>query len=143
MEENSYANSDVVILTKHNFKENVLESDKPSLVLFYADWCFYCEEFSVIFKKVATDMMDKVLVGAIECSDDNRHIKRKYNITLFPSLLLINNKLPTPIKGRTVKSIEAKILELVEGKTIHHIKPKKTKQNATLDTKKNRIKKML
>ncbi|CAO1368886.1 unnamed protein product [Diamesa tonsa] len=143
LEEHSYANSDVVILTKANFKEQVLENEMPSLVLFYADWCFYCEEFSTIFKQVATDMMEKVLVGAIECSDDNRSIKRKYNVTLFPSMLLINNKLPTPVKGKTAKSIEAKVLELVEGKTVHRIIPKKTKQNATLDTKKTRIKKML
>lgn len=143
LEENSYANSDVVILDEANFKEKVLENAKPSLVLFYADWCFYCEEFSTVYKQVATDLKEKVLVGSLECSDDNRSIKRHYNVTLFPSMLLINNKLPTQVKGRTAKSIEARILELVEGKTIQRIIPKKTKQNATLDTKKTRIKKML
>lgn len=142
IEDNSYANSDVLILTKSNFNEKVLQNSKPSLVLFYADWCFYCEEFSIVFKKVATDLKEKVSFGAIECSDYNRSIKRKYNITIFPSMLLINNKLPTLVKGTTAKGIEAKILELIEGKPIYRIVPNTKVQNAKLNTKKKRITKM-
>ncbi|CAO1315453.1 unnamed protein product [Diamesa serratosioi] len=62
LEDNSYANSDVVILDEDNFDEKVLQNTKPSLVLFYADWCFYCEEFSTIYKQIATDLKETVSV---------------------------------------------------------------------------------
>ena len=52
-----------VILTAENFGNEVLKSEKPVLVDFYADWCGPCKMVAPIIEEIARDYSDKVKVG--------------------------------------------------------------------------------
>ena len=52
-------------ITTHNFKENVMESDLPVLIDFYADWCGPCKMMGPIVKKLADKYDGKMMIGNV------------------------------------------------------------------------------
>ena len=75
---------DVIVLTVHNFKSQVMNSPQAWLVEFYNSWCGFCQRFAPSWKALATDVKgwsDLVKVAAIDCSEDeNTPICREYEI---------------------------------------------------------------
>ena len=79
----------VVEVTEANFEQEVLKSEKPVLVDFWADWCGPCKMLSPIVDQVSDEQSD-VKVCKINV-DENLNIARKYNIMSIPTLALIRN----------------------------------------------------
>ncbi|XP_044264214.1 sulfhydryl oxidase 1 [Tribolium madens] len=81
---------DVVILTVHNFKSQVMGSNHAWLVEFYNSWCGFCQRFAPSWKALATDVKgwsDLVKIAALDCSvDENTPICREYEIMAYPTL---------------------------------------------------------
>ena len=67
------------------FKEEVLNSSKPVLVDFYADWCGPCRKLSPIIEEVSKSYDGKVKFVKINI-DNNKDTAAKYNITGIPAL---------------------------------------------------------
>ena len=78
------------IFTNENFEAEVIKSDIPVLVDFYADWCGPCKMMMPVVEKMAEVYDGKIKVGKIN-ADDNGAIAGKYNIMSIPSFLIFKN----------------------------------------------------
>ncbi len=77
-------------ITDATFEAEVLQSDKPVVVDFWATWCGPCKMIAPILEEVARDMGDKVKVTKLDV-DSNSKTAGKYNIMSIPSLLFFKN----------------------------------------------------
>ena len=82
--------SDVVVLTDADFETAVLQSSKPVLVDFWADWCQPCRIIAPIVKELATEYGDRILVGKLDV-DANPVTTAQYGIRGIPALVLFKN----------------------------------------------------
>ena len=77
-------------LTSKNFDSELLKSDKPVVVDFWATWCGPCRIFSPIIEDVAKGYEKGVKFGKLE-TDDNSDIAARYNIMSIPTVLIFQN----------------------------------------------------
>ncbi len=76
--------------TENNFEAEVLNSDIPVLVDFYADWCGPCKMMMPVVEKMAEKYDGKVKVGKVN-SDEENDLAAKYNIMSIPCFLVFKN----------------------------------------------------
>lgn len=77
-------------LSSENFEKEVLKSEKPVLVDFYADWCGPCNAMAPVIEEVATELDGKAKVGKINV-DENSDIAVEYNVMSIPTLIIFKN----------------------------------------------------
>lgn len=80
----------VIEITDANFKELVLQSEKPVLIDLWAVWCAPCRLVAPTVEQIAEEYGDKVLVGKVDV-DSNRQIAVDYGVRAIPTLLIIKN----------------------------------------------------
>jgi len=78
---------DILKGTSANFEEEVLNSQKPVLIDFYADWCGPCKMIAPIIEKIANENAD-IKVVKINV-DDEQELAIKYGIVSIPTLVVI------------------------------------------------------
>ncbi len=81
-------------LTSENFEEEVINSDKPVLIDFWAGWCGPCRALAPTIHKLAVDYVETVKIASLN-TDENPEVARSYNITSLPTLLFFKNGKPT------------------------------------------------
>jgi len=74
-----------VQLTDQNFDQEVLKSEKPVLVDFWAPWCGPCQTMGPIIDAIADETKDAAVVGKLNV-DENPNMATKYGIMSIPSL---------------------------------------------------------
>jgi len=74
-------------ITDGNFEQEVLNSDKPALVDFWAPWCGPCRMVGPIVEELANDFGDRAVVGKLNV-DNNANVAGKYGITSIPTLMI-------------------------------------------------------
>lgn len=79
-----------VILTQNNFEEEVLKSDIPVLVDFWASWCGPCKMLAPTIAEIAKDYEGKVKVCKLNIDDDSS-VAIKYGIASIPTVVLFKN----------------------------------------------------
>ncbi|PJE58076.1 MAG: thioredoxin [Candidatus Portnoybacteria bacterium CG10_big_fil_rev_8_21_14_0_10_36_7] len=79
-----------VTLTNANFETEVLKSDQPVLVDFYADWCGPCKMQGPIVHEVSEAIGDKAKVGKLNV-DENQEVAQKFNVMSIPTLIIFKN----------------------------------------------------
>jgi thioredoxin 1 len=77
----------VLTLTGSNFQREVLESDKPVLVDFSAEWCQPCKLLSPTIDEIADEYAGKFKVGKVD-TDADMELSAAYDISAIPSVLL-------------------------------------------------------
>ena len=73
-----------------SFDADVLKSDKPVLLDFWAEWCGPCKMIAPILDEVAKDYGDKVQVAKLNV-DENQQVPAKFGIRGIPTLILFKN----------------------------------------------------
>ncbi len=95
---------EVLTITSKNFEQEVLKSDLPVLLDFWASWCGPCKMMSPIVDEVAKELNGKAKIGKINV-DEEPNLASSFNIMSIPTLVVIENgKLKTQSVG--VKSKE-------------------------------------
>lgn len=79
----------VVKITSDNFKEEVLNSDKTTIIDFYADWCGPCKMMSPIIDEIAKEN-ENVKVGKLNV-DEAQGIATGYNVMSIPTIIIFKN----------------------------------------------------
>ncbi|MGF7397021.1 thioredoxin [Thermoanaerobacterium thermosaccharolyticum] len=93
-----------VTITKNNFQEEVVNSNIPVLVDFWAEWCGPCRMVSPIIEELADDYEGKVKVGKINVDDENE-LAVQFKIMSIPTIALFKDgKMVDKIVGARPKS---------------------------------------
>jgi thioredoxin 1 len=90
IKETLMAGENVKEFSDSNFEQEVLKSDKPVLVDFWAEWCMPCKMLAPTISKLADSYAGKVKVGKID-TDSNRDVSIKYGISAIPTVILFKN----------------------------------------------------
>ena len=85
-------------LNNENCEMEVLQSEKPVLIDFWASWCGPCRMMSPVVDNIAETMGDKVKVCKVNI-DENQELAEKYEVMTIPTFLVIKNGKET---GRTI-----------------------------------------
>lgn len=97
--------------TDANFKTEVLDSDKLSVIDFWAEWCGPCRAIGPVIEELSAEYAGKVNVGKVNV-DHNPQISMNYGITSIPAILfvkggqVVDKLVGAQPKGNFVKKIE-------------------------------------
>ncbi len=77
-------------ITAANFENELLRSDKPVLLDFYADWCGPCKMLSPVLSEIADEYVDVIRVAKVNV-DDEPELAMKFGVSSIPMLVLFKN----------------------------------------------------
>ena len=77
-------------ITAANFENELLRSDKPVLLDFYADWCGPCKMLSPVLSEIADEYADVLKVAKVNV-DDEPELAMKFKVSSIPMLVLFKN----------------------------------------------------
>jgi thioredoxin 1 len=115
-QEQSMASANIHTFTDANFEAEVVKSDQPVLVDFWAEWCMPCRMLAPTIDAVADQFNGKIKVGKVD-TDSNRNVSVKYGITAIPTVFLFKNgQIAKKFVGLTKKEDLAAAISEVVGK---------------------------
>lgn len=79
-----------VIITSENFDSEVLQSETPVLIDFWADWCGPCKMVAPVVEELSEAYAGRIKVGKVNV-DDAGDLAVKFNVVSIPTLLLFND----------------------------------------------------
>ena len=82
------ANNNVLTITKENFEEEVIQSDVPVLIDFWASWCAPCRMLSPTIESLADDMTGKIKVGKINV-DEQPELASAFRVSSIPTVNMV------------------------------------------------------
>ena len=107
--------SDLLQVNDGNFEDEVLKSEIPTLVDFWAPWCGPCRMISPIVEELATEYEGKIKVTQMNV-DDNPSTPTKYSIRGIPTVILFNGgQIAEQIVGAVPKAKLANMINKVVG----------------------------
>lgn len=82
--------SNVIDVTQETFKSQVIESDKPVVVDFWATWCQPCKKLSPIIEEIAEEMGEQITVAKVDL-DAQRMLGAMFQVMSIPTVMIFKN----------------------------------------------------
>ncbi|MHC4874493.1 MAG: thioredoxin [Planctomycetota bacterium] len=82
--------SNALDVTGDNFETEVVKSETPVLIDFFAEWCGPCKQMGPIIDEVAEEMSGKVKIGKVDC-DSEAEVAGQFGISSIPCLILFKD----------------------------------------------------
>ena len=79
-----------LIITKENYKSEVLQSDKPVLLDFWATWCGPCQMLAPVIAEIAAEYDGRVKVGKVNV-DEQPELANAFSISSIPTLVVLRD----------------------------------------------------
>ena len=96
--------ADVFEVTDETFDKEIIESDIPAMVDFWAEWCGPCKMVSPVVEELAKDYKDKIKIASMDV-DQNRQTPARFGIRNIPTLIFFKGgKVAQTIVGAQPKS---------------------------------------
>jgi len=96
-------NSAAITIDEANFDNEVVKSQQPVLVDFWAEWCGPCKMIAPILDEIAKEKAGSVKVAKVNV-DENQSLSMRYNVRAIPTLLFFKNgQLRDQVTGMTSK----------------------------------------
>jgi len=86
----------VTVITKTNFEQEVLKSDKPVLIDFWAGWCGPCRMLAPVIEEIGEEYSEDVKVCTVNV-DDEGELASQFNVMSIPTLVVIKD-------GKTIET---------------------------------------
>jgi thioredoxin 1 len=101
-------------VTDDNFATEVLASDKPVMVDFWAEWCGPCRAVSPILDQIATEHADKIEIVKLNV-DENPNTAMEFNITSIPTMKVFKagEVVKTVVGAKPKPALEAELAEFL------------------------------
>ena len=99
--------SAAVTIENGNFDAEVLQSDTPVLVDFWAEWCMPCKMVAPVLEQLSQDYAGRLKIAKVDV-DDNGDIAQKFNIVSIPTLLLFKDG---SVVGQQVGAVPRETIE--------------------------------
>jgi thioredoxin 1 len=93
-----------ITITDDNFEVEVMQSDKPVLIDFWATWCGPCRMIAPIVEELAGEYGEKAKIGKVDV-DENQQIAIRFGVRSIPTILIFKDgKVKETIIGAVAKS---------------------------------------
>lgn len=83
-------NDNIVHVTDSTFEDEVLKSDTPVMVDYWAEWCGPCKAIAPVLEEIADEYKGKLIVAKMDV-DDNQSTPQKYAVRGIPTLMIFKN----------------------------------------------------
>ena len=80
----------IVHVTDSSFEEEVLKSDMPVIVDYWAEWCGPCKAIAPVLEEIAGEYQGKLIVAKMDV-DDNQQTPQKYVVRGIPTLMILKD----------------------------------------------------
>ena len=106
------ASANVVEFTTDNWETEVVNSDKPVLVDFWAPWCGPCRQLAPTIDRIADQFAGKVKVGKLN-TDDNQDMAVRYGISGIPQVLIFKGGNEQPVERLVGVRPERELVQVI------------------------------
>ena len=79
-----------VVITDANFEDEVIQSDLPVLVDFWAEWCGPCKMIAPVLDEIASELNGKMTLGKLDV-DENQSTAMAFGVMSIPTLMLFKD----------------------------------------------------